>query len=94
MTPAIDEDFKAKLSRIRRRKWWPVSELAGILGRPKKYVYRRITDKTFRILPEGCFMKVTSRSVLKFYSGKSRNTAAARKEPLVRQSAGASDGER
>ena len=49
MAVVLDESLKEKLGWIKKREWWPVALLAGILGKPKSYIYRKIDNEDFEI---------------------------------------------
>lgn len=67
MAVVMDEKLKEKLRRVETRKWWPVAPLAEVLGKPKRYVYRRIEDGSFDVLNDGGFLKITTDSVIKYF---------------------------
>jgi len=70
MAIVIDEKFKNKLERIKRREWWYAAQLAEVLERPRMYVYRKIQNGEFDIITDGCIMKILSKSVIQFYEEK------------------------
>ena len=67
MAVVMDSELKRKLEKVKKRETWPVALLAELLGRPRRYVYRRIEDDSFDIIEDGGFMKVTSKSVVTFF---------------------------
>lgn len=68
MAVVIDESLKEKLDRIRKRSWWPVALLAEVLGKPKKYIYRKIAQESFDIIEDTGPIKVSSDSVVKYFN--------------------------
>jgi hypothetical protein len=67
MTIVMDRELEAKLDRVKTREWWPVASLAEVLGKPKKYVYRKVQDGKFHVMNDGSFVKVTSVSVVHYF---------------------------
>ncbi len=67
MTVMLEREFHNTLEQIKKREWWPVAGLAAVLGRPKKYVYRKIEDGRFHVLNDGGYAKVVSSSVVRYY---------------------------
>jgi hypothetical protein len=67
MLIVMDEAFAGTLERIRKKRWWTVAALAEVLGRPKKYVYRKIEDEKFQVLIDGGYIKVLSESVAGYF---------------------------
>ena len=70
MVVVMDNELKEKLDRVKRRSWWPIAILAGILGRPKKYIYRKIDSGDFCLYEDGNFKKVYSDSVVNYYENR------------------------
>lgn len=68
MTVVMDRGLVERLERVKRREWWPVASLAEVLGRPKMYIYRKVDDGKFHILNDGGFLKITSESVVRYFS--------------------------
>lgn len=67
MTVIIDTKLQEKLDRVQKREWWPVALLAEVLGKPRRYVYRRIAADDFDVIEDSSSMKVLSGSVVKFF---------------------------
>ena len=67
MTVILGEKLKSKLEKIKKRSWWPVALLAEVLGKPKKYVYRKINEEKFDIIEDTSVIKISSDSVVKFF---------------------------
>ena len=70
MAVVIDENLKVKLEKIEKRSWWPVTLLAEILGKPKKYIYRKIDDEKFDIIEDSGTKKISSDSVIKYFESR------------------------
>jgi len=70
MTVILSDDLKKKLERVKKREWWPVALLADILGKPRMYVYRKIEKGDFNIIQSISAKRVTTESVLRFFSEK------------------------
>lgn len=68
MTVVMDRGLQKKLEKVQRREWWPVTLLAEVLGRPRRYVYRMVGAGKFAILNDGKAIKVTSDSVIQYFS--------------------------
>ena len=69
MTVIISEKLQEKLDHVQRKKWWPVATLAEILGKPKKYIYRRVDKGVFKIVrDEEGPMKISSESVINYFN--------------------------
>lgn len=60
--------LQRKLEKVRKRDWWPATELARVLGRSRMFVYRRIDNGEFAIHDDGGeFIKVQSASVVNWF---------------------------
>jgi len=68
MTVVMDRGLQERLEQVARREWWPVASLADVLGKPKMFVYRKVEDGKFHVLNDGGFLKVTSASVVRYFS--------------------------
>ncbi len=64
----MDMSLQRRLEEVKTRAWWPVALLAGVLGKPKMYVYRMASDGKFQVLNDGGYMKITAESVVKYFS--------------------------
>jgi len=70
MAVVMDDKLKEKLEYVKKREWWPVALLADILGKPRMYVYRKIEKGDFNIIQSISAKRVTTESVLRFFSEK------------------------
>lgn len=68
MAVVMDKSLSEKIEKIKQREWWPVAALAGVLGKPKLFIYRKISDGKFDVLNDGGYVKVISRSVINYFS--------------------------
>jgi hypothetical protein len=68
MAVVMDKSLREKLERVRTREWWPVALLSSVLGKPKMYVYRKVSDGKFQVLNDGGYLKITSESVVRYFS--------------------------
>lgn len=66
----MDDGLQRRLDEVRKRDWWPVAMLADVLGKPKMYVYRMASDGKFEVLNDGGYIKITSNSVVRYFSEK------------------------
>ena len=76
MSTIMSEELREKLEKVKKREWWPITSLAKVLGRPRKYVYRRVNNKNFSVLEDGTFKKVLSNSVVEFYEKRVNPTSS------------------
>lgn len=70
MTVIMDNAFRQRLEQVKKRTSWPVTLLAEKLGKPRRFVYRRIEDESFAVIEDGGPMKVLSDSVIEFFEGR------------------------
>ena len=66
----MDKNFEKKLEKVKKRKSWPATLLANILGKPRKYIYRKVDNGTFDVINDGGYMKISSDSVIKYFLEK------------------------
>ena len=70
MIVMLSEKLKEKLERVKKRTWCPFANLADVLEKPKKYIYRKINDGKFEIINDTGIMKISSDSVVKFFENR------------------------
>jgi hypothetical protein len=70
MNMVMDDGLQRRLEEVKKRDWWPVALLAEALGKPKMYIYRKAADGKFEMLNDGGYIKITSDSVVRYFSEK------------------------
>lgn len=68
MSVVMDLNLMKQLELIEKKPSWPVARLAGLLGRPRRYVYRKIDSGSFDVINDGGYIKVISESVVRYYT--------------------------
>ncbi|OPL13702.1 MAG: hypothetical protein AVO39_10210 [delta proteobacterium MLS_D] len=66
----IDEQFRERLDKVKKRHSWPVALLAKTLGKPRCYVYRKIEEEKFDVVEDSGPAKVLSNSVIEFFENR------------------------
>ena len=64
----MDKNLEKKLETVKKRKSWPVTLLAKVLGKPRRYIYRKVDNEIFDVINDGGYMKISSDSVIKYFS--------------------------